>query len=615
MDGPTTTSATAPAANANAYQLTLGGLAMPIKIHVVFNAVALAAVLVLGHPVVAGLAFLASCAMDILYQRTIARWLARSAHTEVARGFRQLALLCVARVSIYLSGPTILALWGGQKELAYLAITVASMVAVACASGSLSRAVFWSFAGPAVLALTGTLVAIFPPAAFAGLMISMACLMVLLVMISDGTTRAVTSWQEAYASNLAMIPQLEAARDHAMAETRAADEAREVARQANLAKSNFLATMSHEIRTPMNGVLGMAQLLRREETDPVQASRLETLMESGEHLLSILNDILDMSKVNAGRLDITPTPENLPLFLDRAVAFWRARADEKAVALRLEVDEDLPSHVWMDAIRVRQVLFNLIGNALKFTDEGAVTVRAAARPVGETAVRIHISVIDTGPGIPEEYLPALFERFSQVDESEARRFGGTGLGLAIASQLTELMGGRVWVESQLGQGSTFHMEAIFDLAQAPDSAPAEPVTEDAPAAELDVLIVDDNPINLLVLQQILCAFGHRVEKAASGQAALDLLASRPFDLTLMDIQMPGMTGVQALQRLRASPGPNQAIPVIALTADVTSGGRTHYLELGFTEHTAKPIQIPDLMSAISRALADTERERLISQAG
>ncbi|WP_421931983.1 ATP-binding protein [Phenylobacterium sp.] len=614
MDGQTTTTTMDPAANANAYQLTLAGLAMPIRRHVVFNAVALAAVLALGHPVVAALAFLVSCAVDTIYQRIIARWLARSAETEVARGFRRLALLCVVRVSTYLAGPTVLALWGGQKELAYLAITVASMVAVACASGSLSRAIFWSFAGPAVLALTVALLGIFPPATFAGLMISMACLMVLLVMISDGTTRAVTSWQAAYASNLAMIPQLEAARDHAMAETRAADEAREVARQANLAKSNFLATMSHEIRTPMNGVLGMAQLLRREETDPVQASRLETLMESGEHLLSILNDILDMSKVNAGRLDITPAPENLPLFLDRAVAFWRARADEKAVALRLEADEDLPSHVWMDAIRVRQVLFNLIGNALKFTDQGAVTVRVAAQPVGETAARIHISVIDTGPGIPEEHLPALFERFSQVDESEARRFGGTGLGLAIASQLTELMGGRVWVESQLGHGSTFHVEAIFDLAQAPAAA-AEPVAEETPAADLDVLIVDDNPINLLVLQQILCAFGHRVEKAASGQAALDLLACRPFDLTLMDIQMPGMSGAQVLQRLRAGSGPNQAIPVIALTADVTSGGRAHYLELGFTEHTAKPIQIPALMSAMSRAMADPGAERAMAQAG
>ncbi|MDO8800403.1 ATP-binding protein [Phenylobacterium sp.] len=609
MDGQTNTATTNSSANANAYQLTLAGLAMPIKSHFVFNAIALAAVLVLGHPVVAGLAFLASCVVDTLYQRAIARLLARSARTEVARGFRQLAPLCAARVSTYLAAPTILAIWGGSKELAYLAITLASIVAVACASGSLSRSIFWSFAGPAVLALTAVLLATFPPAAFAGLMISMACLIVLLFMISDGTTRAVTSWQEAYASNLAMIPELEAARDHAMAETRAADEAREVARQANRAKSNFLATMSHEIRTPMNGVLGMAQLLRREETDPVQAGRLETLIESGEHLLSILNDILDMSKVNAGRLDITPAPENLPLFLDRAVAFWRARADEKGVDLRLQAEGDLPSHVWMDAIRVRQVLFNLIGNALKFTDEGAVTVRAAAHPVSETAARLHISVIDTGPGIPEEHLPFLFERFSQVDESEERRFGGTGLGLAIASQLTELMGGRVWVESQLGRGSTFHVETIFDLAQAPTTTAAEDGAEDPQAAELDVLIVDDNPVNLLVLQQILCAFGHRVEKAANGQDALDLLATRPFDLALMDIQMPGMTGTEALHRVRAGPGPNQAIPIIALTADVTSGGRAHYLELGFTEHTAKPIQIPALMSAISRAMADAPGDR------
>jgi CheY-like chemotaxis protein/anti-sigma regulatory factor (Ser/Thr protein kinase) len=395
------------------------------------------------------------------------------------------------------------------------------------------------------------------------------------------------------------------ARDQAVTEREAADEAREDARRANRAKSNFLATMSHEIRTPMNGVLGMAQLLKRDQVDPTQTRRLDTLIESGEYLLSILNDILDVSKVDAGRLEMHPHPEDLPVFLDRLVDFWSARADEQGVTLCLQAEGDLPHYVWMDALRLRQVLFNLIGNALKFTSQGSVTVAASARPHGEGAIWLHVAVADTGPGIPPDDLPRLFERFSQVDDSEGRQFGGTGLGLSIAKQLTELMGGRIWVDSELGRGSTFHIEASFDIAQAPGKVLEDEAGEDAevPAPPMTVLIVDDNPVNLLVLEQVLTAFGHEIDKAASGPDALALLAARPFDVAILDIQMPGMTGIQVLERLRAVPGYNQSTPVIALTADVVSGGRQHYLSLGFDEHSAKPIQIPDLMAAVSRAAA------------
>jgi CheY-like chemotaxis protein len=255
------------------------------------------------------------------------------------------------------------------------------------------------------------------------------------------------------------------------------------------------------------------------------------------------------------------------------------------------------------------VLFNLVGNALKFTTEGVVEVIAEARPKSKTAVWVHIAVRDSGVGIAAAHLPLLFERFAQADDSEIRKFGGTGLGLAIAKQLTELMGGRIWAESTPGEGSTFHVEIPMTLAeqvtpvmhQAPAALTA--YAEEAQVRGVRVLAVDDNAVNLLVLDQLLTAFGHTVAKAASGPEALGMLAAQPFDIVLLDIQMPGMTGVEALHRLRETPGPNQQVPVVALTADVTSGGRQHFQDLGFTEHETKPIQVQSLVEAMSRALA------------
>ncbi len=333
--------------------------------------------------------------------------------------------------------------------------------------------------------------------------------------------------------------------------------------------------MSHEIRTPMNGVLGMAQLLQRDETDPAQKARLAVLLDSGDYLLSILNDILDVSKIDAGRLDIMPAPEDVRLFLDRLVGFWGAGADEKGVSLILSVADTVPSFALIDALRLRQVLFNLVGNALKFTEAGSVEVIAEAMPNGEGAVLMHLAVRDTGMGISAEHLPNLFARFSQGDESEVRKFGGAGLGLAIAKQLIELMGGRIWAESQVGKGSTFHIKLPLALADGVRS-PKDAETA-GPAAPLS--------------------------KAASGAEALAALAVTSFNLVLLDIQMPGMTGVEVLRHLRAGEGPNRDAPVIALTADVTSGGRKRYLELGFTEHSPKPIQIQELMESIERAMA------------
>jgi len=587
----------------SAYQMTLAGLVFPVAGHVAFNALAALAVFLLGHPEIAVALFVSACAIDVVGQRLLKRWMATSAQADETRGLQRVALLCMARATVYLTPTAVMVTTGQQAELAFFLTQTCMMVALAVSAGSLSRLVFWAFVSPLlVMAVLLAATHLAPPRA-AAVLIGCGSLLVIMTLISNNTIRAIVTWHDAFNANLALVADLETARDQAFAERAAADRAREEARQANRAKSSFLATMSHEIRTPMNGVLGMAQLLKRDEADPRQIERLDTLIDSGEYLLSILNDILDVSKIDAGRLEIVPRPEDLRLLMDRLIGFWGGRADEKGVALGLTIEPGAPDFVLADALRLRQVLFNLVGNALKFTDQGSVQVIVQAAPMDDGRVLTRFSVQDTGPGIPAQFLPMLFDRFAQGEESEARKFGGTGLGLAIVRQLSELMGGRAWAESQVGQGSTFHVELPLARAgAAPAPAPAAAPTEPQAVGDLRILAVDDNAVNLLVLDQLLAALGAEIAKAASGAEALELLSAQPFDLVLMDIQMPGMTGAEALQRLRETPGPNRAVPVVALTADVTSGGRDRYIALGFTEHTPKPIQIADLIGAIGRAM-------------
>ena len=599
------------------YQLTLSGLAQPIALNLIFNGLAGLTLLLLGHPVMAFVAFAAYCGVDAINQYFVRTWLetAETETVDAAKGFRQLAPVCVLRIGVYIAPTTIIALSGHPGDLLWFTAQACTLVAVAHSAGMLSRRIYWSFIGPILAAAAIVTCALLSPLPAAGILISLTALAALLAMMMEGTTRTVGVLHDAFNENVAMIPQLEEARDQAFAERAAANEAREEARQASRAKANFLATMSHEIRTPMNGVMGMAQLLQRDERNPAQKARLDVLIDSGEYLLSILNDILDVSKIDAGRLDILPAAEDMNLFLERVVSFWGPRADEKGVALVLDIKPSAPAFALIDALRLRQVLFNLVGNALKFTDHGSVAVIAEATPNGEGATLLHIAVTDTGLGIAPDLLPQLFTRFTQGDETEVRRFGGTGLGLSIAKQLVELMGGRIWAESEAGKGSTFHIKLPLALAAGPSlPKPAKRTEEAAPAAGLQFLAVDDNAVNLLVLDQLLSSFGHEVAKAASGAEALEAMAARAFDLVLLDIQMPGMTGVEVLQQLRAEDGPNRTAPVVALTADVTSGGRQRYLDLGFTEHSSKPIQIGELMDSISRAMAATPASRQAIQA-
>jgi len=586
------------------YRLTLTGLLQPLPFHVVFNALIATGLVMLGHPAAAAATFGTYCAVDVAHHLIVRRWISSAHRISDAQGFRRLAPLCAARMTGYLAPTLFIALNGHRGEIMLFLVQSATLMAVAISASLMTRTVFWGLAMPIVASLGILALATLSPLQAGAVLIAVISLAVLSVLMTDEITRTVEVLLKAYNANVAMIPELKKARDGALAERQAADEAREEARQAGRAKANFLATMSHEIRTPMNGVLGMAQLLQRDETDPAQKQRLAVLIESGEYLLAILNDILDVSKIDAGRLDIVPVAEDMNRFFETLVSFWAPRADEKGVALVLDIKPSTPAFVLIDSLRVRQVLFNLVGNALKFTDKGSVSILADALPAGEGATLLHIAVKDTGSGISPEHLPQLFTRFTQGDQPEAHKYGGSGLGLAIAKQLVELMGGQIWAESELGQGSIFHIKLPLQLAdgaslQAGEAAAYETVSQSA----LRVLAVDDNAVNLMVLDQVLSSQGHNVIKAASGAEALARLDETPVDLVLLDIQMPGLSGFEVLQQLRSSKGPNSHAPVVALTADVTSGGRNHYLDLGFTEHSPKPIQIPDLMAAITRAMA------------
>jgi signal transduction histidine kinase/CheY-like chemotaxis protein len=577
--------------DAGQYEITLQTLVFPIAGHLVFNAWWALGALLLGHPWIAASGFAGGMSMDLLQQTLVRGWLKRARDVDEAVGMARVAVLCAVRTVVALVPLGLLALQGGTAELMLAAITVVSLVALGQTVGGMSRLLFWAYIGPSLAGIGLVAVLRLPPGMLAGVLVGLASCAVIMWMLSNNTSQVILAWRAEYEAKKTAIGELEAARDEA--------------RHANRSKSNFLATMSHEIRTPMNGVLGMAQLLKRDEADPRQVERLDVLIDSGEYLLSILNDVLDVSKIDAGKLDISPAPETLSPFLQRIVTFWGARADERGVGLRLRVEPGLPEAILVDGLRLRQILFNLIGNALKFTETGSVDLVAAPIASAGGDPWIRYTVRDTGPGIADEHLPALFDRFSQVDDGEVRKFGGTGLGLAIVRRLSELMGGSVWVESALGVGSAFHVDlpvALADPAAASAPAPVAKAAEPEALQPLRVLAVDDNAVNLLVLEQLLSSLGQTVVRAAGAREALAILAGEPFDLVLTDIQMPEMTGIELLEALRASSSPNQAVPVVALTADVTSGGRQRYLDLGFSEHAAKPIQLPELLGAISRAM-------------
>jgi PAS domain S-box-containing protein len=430
----------------------------------------------------------------------------------------------------------------------------------------------------------------------------------MLCILRDVTERKRGAYELAQAKEAA-----EAANRELIAANRNLEEtgrlAREMADRAealSAAKSDFLANMTHEVRTPLNGILGMTGLALETDLGKDQREYLELVKSSAEALLSLVNDVLDFSKYEAGKLGLDRVDISLRTLLRDTLRPLALRASVNGLDFESAVEDQVPDQLLGDPLRIAQVLRNLAGNAVKFTNQGKVTVNVRAESLEAWKVTLCFSVIDTGIGVPPEKHRLIFDPFTQADGSTTRKYGGTGLGLSISSGLVELMGGRMWLESELGHGSTFHFTLPLDLAgqhEATEPVPTECAKPDGIKRKLRILVAEDNRVNQRLAIRLLEREGHTVTIAGSGEEALQALERRQgnadFDLILMDIQMPDLDGLQATARIREKERDSgQRVPIVAMTAQAAESDRVRCLESGMDAYVTKPVNVPELMKMI-----------------
>ena len=386
------------------------------------------------------------------------------------------------------------------------------------------------------------------------------------------------------------------------------EDAMRTAQAGSAAKSEFLANISHELRTPMNGVIGMLDIALDRDLTPEVAEQLQTAQRCAYSLLSLLNDILDLSKIEAGKMTLEKLPFDLRVLLADCIKAHQPKAVENSVALNAEVSPDVPRQISGDPLRIRQIIANLVGNAVKFTEHGSVTVRAGGEFTQPGQFKLRITVQDSGTGIPADKLLSIFEKFVQADGTVSRRFGGTGLGLAITRSLVELHGGAIQVQSELGRGSTFSVTLLCEADAAISAAQQANVPEHAPAASSPppsparILVVEDNQVNQKVVTAVLRKRGFCIELANDGQEALNKLdTSAAFDLILMDVQMPVLDGLEATRLIRKEARWN-SLPIVAMTAHAMNGDKERCLEAGMNGYISKPVHPSLLLSTVDEFL-------------